>query len=139
MAISTKILYSNSHIIYISSQPVATIVSIPIDSNGKRRNRRDAQGLPLDQVKTARGFHNVAQLVDVERESSILKLLLHDTPAKDAKVAKLMGAVAVRLPLGEVAEGIASGPDPVAVALDDLAGVGLGAGDAGLQGDGQNG
>ena len=86
-------------------------------------------------MQTTCRLDNTTKLADLKGESSILKLLLHDTSSKDTQVTKLVGAVAIGLALREASQGfaLAAGLDPVAVALDDLAGLVLGAGNAGLR------
>ena len=74
-------------------------------------------------MQPARRLHHIAQLPNLERKRRILELALHDAPPEAAQVAELVGAVAVRLALGQAPQALLAPLDLFLVALENGAGL----------------
>lgn len=83
-------------------------------------------------MQSARRGNNPAHLPRLQRESRVLKLLLHVASPEVAEIAPLPGAGAVRLRLGQVAQAGLAALDGLLVALEHVPGFLFGAGDGGL-------
>lgn len=84
-------------------------------------------------MQTTCGIHYARHLTRLEGKGGLLECLLHVALAKVAEVSLLAGAAAVGLGDGQLTQAHLAARDTGLVALDDLAGVFLGAGDLGLE------
>lgn len=91
-----------------------------------------AHDSPFDQVQPARRVNHPRDLAGLERKGCVLKLLLHVSPPKVAKVATLPGAAAVGLGQSQLAQRDLSSVNPRLVVADNLLCFALGARDLGL-------
>lgn len=94
--------------------------------------------LPLNDVQATGRLHDARHLAGLERKGGFLKGLLHVAFAKVAQVAPLTGTAAVGLGDGQLGQRLLLGLDDLLVVyLDDVSGLGLGAGDFVLRGVGR--
>lgn len=83
-------------------------------------------------MQAAIRLDHLAHLAGLQRKRSLLEGLLHVSLAKVPQITALAGAAAVALAHGQLAEGDLAALDAGLVALDDGAGLVLGAGDFAL-------